>query len=491
MALLKKDEKDLNAFIDFKNLIFENMVNIGEISVNKMLEIIYKWFYNNKNDKKNLIEILSKNPSIQYRYIEPLAKEIIIEYREEKDRDKEEDENNIINDDKNFISTTLGIYIELLCELGQKDKVLRKLKQCPLYPIEKCISICEKYQVKDALIYLYRLWGDFQNAYKITLNLIEEDYNSLFNNITSDIFKNKEFDEQINNFNKIVNQSIDILVENQSQNTKKNSFIIIEPSDTDNLWFQILNKLYSISMKYDIQLKSMSEKRKKYGILFEEVLSDNIKDILEKMSIYVGVRRILDEVSQKNKEAGYKEFKPILLKIFETYDNQNFIMNSVTKLLVNLLFENIKSFQNENFEGKRVELIKCHVCNQNFSKSDNKEDRKILVFKCTHIMHYYCSYSEIKKNVTIFICPICRKNEIDTAISHLSLTLMGINNVFVQNKRIEVETRVRLNKEGIDIKRYRRGFNKLKDIDINFTLKKKNFNFESAKACRGNYRGKK
>ena len=446
-----------------------------------MLEIIYKWFYKNKKDKQNLIEILSKSPLILYKYIEPLSKEIIIIY-------KEENENNLLEEDKKFITTTLGIYIQLLCQLNKKDKILKKLKECPFYPIDKCISICEEYDVKDALIYLYKLSHRFQDALEISLKLVDEYYNSLFNNITSDIFKNKEFEEQINNFNKSINQSIDILVENQSDKNPNSINIINEPNDSDNLWFQILNKLYNISMKYDNHFKNMSQKRKKYGIIFEETLSDNIKDVLEKMSFYVGVRRILDEVSQKNKEAGYKEFKPILLKIFETYDNQSFILNSAGRLLTNLFFENIKSFKIENMKGNNLQLIKCDVCNENFSKNMNSEGKKILIFKCKHIMHYYCSYSEINKNISTFVCPICRKNEVENAVSNL--TLMGRSSAFIQNKRVEIETKTILNKNGIDIKRYKRGFNRLKNIDINYTIKNTSFIEESAKASRDKYRPK-
>ena len=476
-----KNDKDKKIYLDFKNLVLENMVNIGEVSENTMLEIIYKWFYQNKKDKQDLIEILSKNPLILYKYIEPLSKEIIIVY-------KEENENNLLDEDKKFITTTLGIYIQLLCQLNKKDKVLKKLKECRFYPIDKCISICEEYDVKDALIYLYKLSNCFQDALKISLQLVDEYYNSLFNNITSDIFKNKEFEEQINNFNKFISQSIEILVENQSDNNPNNMNIIKGPNDSDDLWFKILNKLYNISMRYDNQIKNMSQKRKKYGNIFEESLSDNIKDVLEKMSIYVGVRKILDEVSQKNKEAGYKEFKPILLKIFETYDNQSFILNSVGRLLIKLFFENIKDFRVENMKGKNFELNKCDVCNENFSKNVGSDGKKILIFKCKHIMHYYCSYSEINKNISTYVCPICRKNEVENAVSNL--TLMGRNSAFIQNKRVEVETKTILNKNGIDIKRYKRGFNRIKNIDLNFTIKNSSFIEESAKACRDKYRPK-
>ena len=465
--------KDKNMLIDFKNAILENMLNIGEISENTMLEIIYKWFDNDIDLKNKLLKILSKNPS--YKYIKPLAEQIIIRY-------KQNEENNTYSDEeKNFITNTLGIYIQLLCELNKKDIILKKLKECPLFPIEKCIELCKKYKVKDALIYLYKSYGDYINAFKTSLEVIDEINSSIISRITSDIFNNKEFEEQINNFNKEINISIDILVENEIK-TNNTIFTTDDSNDTDDLWFQILNKLYSISMNYDNYLKNMSPKWKKYAIIFEEALSDNIKDVLEKMSIYIGVRRILDKVSQQNKEAGYKEFKPILLKIFETYDNHSSILNSVGRLDINLFFENLKVYEKEQSKGKKFFLNECDVCKEKFSKSPTALDKKILAFKCGHIMHGYCSYSEIKNNKSIYLCPICRKNE-STEENENENEIK-----FIPNKRVEIETKVKLNQYGIDIKRYNRKFNKLKMFDMNFSVKTNNFNVESSKAGRFMYK---
>ena len=465
--------KDKNKLLDFKNIILENLLKIGEISENKMLEIIYKYFSDDINLKNKVLDILSKNPS--YKYIKPLAEQIIIDYKQNEDIITYSEE------EKKFISNTLGLYIQLLCELNKKDIIIKKLKECSLFPIEKCISLCKKYKVKDALIYLYESYEDYINAFKISLEVIDEYNKSIINKITSDIFINKEFEELINCFNKEISITIEILIKNE---TRLNKNIVIEDgfNETEDLWFQILNKLYSISMNYDNHLKNMSTKRKKkYGIIFEEALSDNIKDVLEKMSIYIGVRRILDKVSEKNKEAGYKEFKPILLKIFETYNNQNFILNSVGRLDTNLCFQNLKIYKKENLRGKQIFLNKCDVCNENFYKLNNTIDKKVFAFKCGHIMHSYCSISEIVNNKCIYLCIICRKNDLTEK------NMTGSSIKFTQNKRLEIEKKVKLNKYGIDVKRYDRKFNKLKIFDMNYTIKKNNFDVESSKAGRYMY----
>ena len=153
-----------------------------------------------------------------------------------------------------------------------------------------------------------------------------------------------------------------------------------------------------------------------------------------------------------------------------------------------LFFENIKKFKNVNFKGREFQLIKCDVCGENFSKNQDKGGKRILVFKCIHVMHNYCAFSQIINNISTFLCPICRKNEADNMISNLSPSLFGRNRAFIQNKKVEVETKIQLNKEGIEVNRFKRGYIKLKNFDMNYTIKKDAFIEQSVKSCRGKYR---
>ena len=76
--------------------------------------------------------------------------------------------------------------------------------------------------------------------------MIENNYNEINNNLNSEIFKKKEFNEQINDFNDSVNQSLDILILiEEIENHKKNNLYL---SSSDKDWFDILDKLYNISI---------------------------------------------------------------------------------------------------------------------------------------------------------------------------------------------------------------------------------------------------
>ena len=62
------------------------------------------------------MEKLEKKPKLQFVYIEPLYKQFIFEYKEQKKEQK------IIIEDEQFAQSILGLYIKLLCITGQKEK---------------------------------------------------------------------------------------------------------------------------------------------------------------------------------------------------------------------------------------------------------------------------------------------------------------------------------------------------------------------------------
>ena len=452
-------EKENGAlYSDFKNLILDNIANIGEISKDTMIKIIYDYFYRTNEDKKLIMEKLEKKPKLQFVYIEPLYKQFIFEYKEQKKEQK------IIIEDEQFAQSILGLYIKLLCITGQKERVIKCLKESNLFPCDYCRKICEQYDVKNALIYLYQVSGDFQNALKFSFEMIDIHYNSISNNLISDIFKEKDFNKQIIDFNSSVEQSLEILTEIQNHKTDEE----LELSDSGKEWFDILNKLYDITIKFDKILSSLSLNRKNFGNEFENALSDRIILTLEKMSLYIGIKRILEEIS-KNKIAGYKEFKPLLYKILETYDIQNSILLSSTKLFKNLCFENCEEFISVNKEGNIYNINKCSICGNNFEKIKKYNEKKILVFNCGHKMHVQCSKTEKIGNDDIIICPICKKKEIELDIFHL-------NNFNINDTKYEEEKKIKkLNKDNIDIKIYRDGFIRMNNINNNIINKNKNF----------------
>ena len=445
-------------YLEFKNCVLDNIDKIGEISKDDMIKIIFDYYYSNNKDKKLIMEKLENKPKLQILFIEPLYKQIVIDYKEKKRKRME-----MILDDMDFIQLILGKYIKLLCVTENKNIVLKCLKETNLFPIDYCREICEQYDVKNALIYLYQMSGDYQNALKFCLKMIDINFDNVNTNLNSDIFKKKEFNEQINDFNETVNQSLDILIEIQNK-TKAELYL----SGSEKEWFEILDKLYNISINFEAIFSNLSENRQKFGKIFDETLSDNIILVLDKMSSYISFENILEEVS-KNKIAGYKEFKPLLYKIFETYDIQNSILLYSNKLFKNLCFENIEQFNKINKKGNNIDISNCNICGKKFDKVEKQNDKKILIFNCGHKMHFQCSKTENINNKETLICPLCKNKEMELDIFNLNETKI------IESTIKEVKKERKLNNDSIDVKIYKAGFNRMKDIDKNLINKNKAF----------------
>ena len=452
------EKENGTSYLEFKNYVLDNIDKIGEISKDIMIKIIFDYYYSNNKDKKSIMEKLENKPKLQILFIEPLYKQIVIDYKENQKNRIES-----ILDDIDFIQLILGKYIKLLCITGNKSKILKCLKETDLFPIDYCREICEQYDVQNALTYLYQMSGDHQNALKYSLKMIEINYNKINDNLQSDIFKQKEFNEQINDFNDSVNQTLDILIEIQSLKPKEELYI----TSSDKDWFNILDKLYNISIILEQDFSNLSTNRQKFGKIFDEALSDNIILVLDKMSSYISFENILEEVS-KNKIAGYKEFKPLLNKIFKTYDIQNSILLYSNKLFKNLCFENIEQYNEMNKRGNYLEINICDICGNKFDKVEKQNEKKLLIFNCGHKMHFYCAKTESINNEETLICPICKKKEKELDIFNLNKTIIKDLTIKEENP---IKKEKKLNNDNIDIKMYKAGFNRMKNIDKNLVNK--------------------
>ena len=451
-------------FDSFKKYILNKIVTIGEISPDQINSIILIWFYNDENLKKELVSKLAGNSLMQLSYVSLLANEYIDSYKE--------NENNLLNqEDRDWIIHVLKLYINLLCVLNKKKEILPTLKKCNLFPVDYCLSLCTKYKVIDASIYLYQLSGDISNAVKVSLTSVDDIYDKIIIELKSETLIDKNYEEYLQSFIDRINDSEDIMLQYEQ-----------EANDNHDCWFIILNKLYEIDNNFSVQISKFPKNKKTYYEKFNLIISDSIKDLLEKMSIYVGIKRVLEVIQEKNKTASFKEIKPILTRMFEQYSNQNYLLECVRKLLVNTCFINYKLYEKNYNKGKEFNLINCDVCNSNFAQEFSEKQlkmNKILLFKCGHIFHFICLINHVDNSNNSFLCPICQKDDIKNVDKN------NFNRVSTQKKE---DKKVSLNKYGINIRDYKRGFNRMKAIDENYRGKKSMFINSSVKACRSYYR---
>ena len=463
---LKKGQ-DQQVFAEFKSTVMKNLIRLGEINVNELHSLINTWY---TKEKKEVINKLSDKPEIQLIYVEILVKKIISNLKE--------NEGILVDEDQDWVEAILKLHLKLLCYLNKKEKILPWLKECPLYPVKDALDLCLRCHVYDAIIYLYQKAGDIDKALNTCLQLLVNDYNKLF-----EILCAKDFNENSYELNKIdfetkYNNAVEILEENEKA-----------LSEDHNMWFTLLDYIYKFVDAFPQQKPHIPKERTKYGDEIENLISDKLKQLLEKMSSYVGITKILEIVSEKNKKAEFKEFKPLLLKMLASFGNQTHLLHCVREYLIHTCLEDQNYLQKLNIRGKDIDFKDCDVCLRNFNQTlQNRE--KVVIFECNHIEHEYCSLKGDSNYGAEKVCPICLQKEIDDSITcspddpRSSLSF----NDFIKNDKsgfVRSNSRAQTN---LNLFKYNKGLHKMKSID-NYNIEKRNmFYYDSANSCRNKYR---
>ena len=357
-------------------------MEIADINIDSFENMVKEIFPDEK--RKILDKLLSEDKEICLKYIEALVKTI----NSQLDNDEEIDK--LKNDTENT-SFILGYHIKLLCEFDKKDEILEALQKNHLYPYQECLNLCIDNHVYDAIIYLYQLNGELSMAVKICLDRIDEAFKQLLADIDKKKISNvSEIDE---NYWKQMEKYLKKGIEVCENNSKGNE-------DEDDIWFSILNKLFDCEKKLGENLKKIKDDELNKSVIkhMQDINLQNIKDLMDRMCSYVKITRIMNVVSERNKNAGLKEFKELIKKILNNYSSQTNIFYSTRNLLSNTVFENETLFQELNQKGELIDRDKCDKYKKEFNKNlMNKE--KILVFNCEHIFHKSCTIKETQGQI--------------------------------------------------------------------------------------------
>ena len=187
-------------------------------------------------------------------------------------------------------------------------------------------------------------------------------------------------------------------------------------------------ELYSLNAK----LNKITNKTKQFNN-FNQYLSNTITDLIDTMCNYVSIIEIIEIVSANYKDAEFKEFKAILLKILDSNGNQETILLNAKKLLMNNILYRQELFMKLNTHGNNISLNKCDLCHKDFDKKV-KSKEKIIFFKCGHLLHDKCVIKDCSDEGEIIICSICRKNEIESSINNEGIYNIKIDNSNLKNK---------------------------------------------------------
>ena len=365
-------------------IIKDNIINLARISIKDFYDLFKNIFW---KEKKEIIKKLNTDKTLQFNLVD-LTVQSFTKFDEEGEITIYIEE----NDDEDELRYLLELQIKLLCDLKKFDEIVPALKKSIYYPLKECFNYCKEAGAYEACIYLYLKEGNYEKALKLSCDKLSKVFKGLTNNINEENNEEKQ-KELFNEFDKYLNDGKNICEDNLQED----------------LWFELLQILYEYEKNSESLLESNKSDEKKNLFsqeLYQKMLQE-IKDLLERMSSYVSISRIIEVVTEKNKNAGFKEFRELLIKILNNYDNLSNILLSARRLLSNLVLENEYSFQSLNLQGELLQVDKCDKCHKVID-INAKTKGEILAFLCNHVYHKTC-VSQYKR---VYECPLCRELEI-------------------------------------------------------------------------------
>ena len=301
--------------------------------------------------------------------------------------------------------------------MEQHDKIIPAFEACSFYPLDSCLTYCEKAQAYEPCLYLYLKQGAFDKAFKLSTGKMDD----VFTNIINSIDEEKDYENLLNDFYKFLNDVKSICENNNMQ--------------LEDLWFKILNIFYQYEGKVGELLKVhiFNIKKKNNSERLSKIISKEIKELMEKMCSFVSVTQILNFVSEHNKNAGFKEFRELITKILSSYSNFTSILYSTRSLMTNAILEDEHYFQTLNLKGELLNANKCDLCKKEFKENPNKKEL-LMVFNCNHIFHKECITK--KKGRFEKFCPLCSEMEFDSG-NVKGKSLINKNNFIFEEEKSE------------------------------------------------------
>ena len=429
--------QDLN---NLRTVVIDKIDELAKMRLDKTNKIVVKYFSN--IDKLNIIDKLSKNPDLQFEFLNQLLNPLNPSYGNIIDDEISDKQFNAYFDLMNLFKKMykkekesvkekkiqeqfdklLLQQISLLISLKKTNDILRflklNIKLYPNYPLRPTLKECMDNNITDSAIFLYQTLGESRNALNLTQKSLEQEF---YNYLKDDLYDDKtQFQEKL----KIC---IDICKENSESLTKK--VVNDEGKEThkegEDLWFNLLENLYNFEdecEKNEIKIKDTKEvlkiseyRRKKV----RDTLQKSIEELLKQMCLFVSIQNLVEYITENQNRAQYKEFKCILESMLRTNTSFDRVLNSTMTILKRAINNSENERRKITLKGNNYNYKKCDVCHEFFEDSKNEI---VLCFGCGHQSHKACCYKrKLKKDELSSFedenynpeCIICYQNEIE------------------------------------------------------------------------------
>ena len=456
-----KEEVDKkNKFVDAVYLQFINLCNI---SIIKVLEIIKKYFYKEHN---RIIETLQCNPPLQFDFLKRFLGEhedkknssvpniaLNIEVQDQMDEQEANakqqqqmnNENYIIDDDDEDAEVELNtidqMYLKLIklsLDLGEKKLLTKILVNRPNLCNKKVLELLNQHKAYENAIYVCQVIGGYEDGIQMTTLAIKNTYNDITNNFKNNVFRETKNVYYLQKMKRLISLGIEIC---NSHSEKSGDY---------KGWIKLLEELYDFRCRFKEFKKVFKANARYLDYEFKRVentILSGLESIFEVMEKPFKIKGLVEFVSSNCANAGYVEFRQIVMKEIYSLRKSLRLFERSLKILQDHTKKEFFSLLDSKRKGKLYTLgidgrsKVCMVCHESLSHQRKGEKKgksiPVIIFPCDHYYHTYCCASE---GDYTYVCAVCRQQEIDTYPGYLK------NDLFIPN--VEEEKGNEEQKEG-------------------------------------------
>jgi hypothetical protein len=460
-----KEEVDKkNKFIDAVYLQFINLCNI---SIIKVLEIIKKYFY---KDHNRVIETLKCNPPLQFDFLKRFLGEhedkknssvpdiaLNIEVQDQMDEQEANakqqqqinNENYIIdnNDDEDAeieLNTVDQMYLQLIklsLDLGEKKLLTKILANRPNLCNKKVLELLNQHKAYENAVYVCQVIGGYEDGIQMTTLAIKNTYNDITNNFKNNVFRETKNVYYLQKMKRLITLGIEIC---NSHSEKSHDY---------KGWIKLLEALYDFRCRFKEFKKVFKANARYLDYEFKRVentILSGLESIFEIMEKPFKINGLVEFVSSNCTNAGYVEFRQIVMKEIYSLRKSLRLFERSLKILQDHTKKEFFELLDSKRKGKLYTLgidgrsKVCMVCHESLSHQRKGEKKgksiPVIIFPCDHYYHTNCCAQEGEYT---YVCAVCRQQEIDMYPGYLK------HDLFIPSLEVENEEK----KEGDEEKK--------------------------------------
>jgi len=370
-----EEDENMNAQATIERLkqeILRSLRELVEIDSELTADLVRRWF---KNAHKEVINKLDLVPELQLEYLTNII------YKRDQEKAKVEKTPNDHPNKKETLeieNDLLILNVKLLCMIRPRE--VRRFLERYEYPLAECLALCEEYNIKDAQAYILERTGAVSPALDLVLQILDERFESLKR---ANKAKKSNISDKLFNIREVLRTAINLCKNNSDK---------LDKDESRDLWFRVLAHVVEERKIF------FEESHAKISRILNEYV---IKDILEPMMLYIDLRDILEEITEKYGNLAFKDLRETFMGILSNYAYQENILKSANNLLSHDIHMSSLKLTRLQSRGIKMKNERCPACHEVFQSRISEE---IFLFYCGHAFHKHCLAQSYVKS-----CEICEE----------------------------------------------------------------------------------